>query len=224
MTYKTDSAVTHIVLHYSATPIERDFTAADIDEMHRARGFNEIGYHYFIRKDGTVETGRDLSQPGRFEVGAHSKGENSQSIGICFEGGVRAAAPNVGYDSRTPAQTAAMIELIDDLLARFVGAIVEGHRDMPGAATQCPGFSGRDWWSSVLRSRQDNPPRDSKAKSTTLQATGLTAASVLATAATALAKLDPVAQVVVVACAAVSLAGLGWIARERLRKWAAGDR
>lgn len=224
MTYKTDSAVTHIVLHYSATPIERDFTAADIDKMHRDRGFNEIGYHYFIRKDGTVETGRDLSQPGRFEVGAHSRGENSQSVGICFEGGVRAAAPNIGFDSRTAAQTAAMIGLIDDLQTRFVGAIVEGHRDMPGAATQCPGFSGREWWSSVLKSRQGNPPRDSKAKSTTLQATGITAASVLAAAATALAKLDPVAQVVVVACAAVSLVGLGWIARERLRKWAAGDR
>jgi N-acetylmuramoyl-L-alanine amidase len=224
MTYKTDSAVTHIVLHYSATPIERDFTAADIDEMHRKRGFRKIGYHYFIRKDGTAETGRDLSEPGRFEVGAHSKGENSQSIGICFEGGVRSAAPNVGFDSRTPAQIKAMINLIEKLQIRFPGAIVEGHRDMPGAATQCPGFSGRDWWSGVLKARANKPARKSKAQSTTLQATSVTAASILTACGTVLSKLDPVAQIVVVACAAISLVALGWIARERIRKWAEGDR
>ena len=50
MTYQPDSKVRWIVQHYSATPIERDFTAADIDAMHRQRGFREIGYHYFIRK------------------------------------------------------------------------------------------------------------------------------------------------------------------------------
>lgn len=153
MTYLPDKAVTHIVVHYSATPMERDFTAADIDRMHRKRGFREIGYHYFIRKDGSVETGRDLSQPGRFEVGAHSKGENEQSVGICYEGGVRAARPNVGFDSRTPAQTAAMIDLIDMLMQRFPGAIVEGHRGMPGAATQCPGFDARAWWDGVIGQR-----------------------------------------------------------------------
>ncbi len=157
MSYLPDDRVTHLVIHYSATPVERDFSSVDIDRMHRQRGFREIGYHYFIRKDGRVETGRDLSQPGRFEMGAHSKGENSQSIGICFEGGVRAAAPNVGFDSRTPAQTAAMVDLIDELMLRFPGALVEGHRDMPGAATQCPGFDARDWWDGVVRSRAARP-------------------------------------------------------------------
>lgn len=157
MSYLPDGRVTHIVIHYSATPIERDFTAADIDRMHRARGFNEIGYHYFIRKDGTVEMGRDLSQPGRFEQGAHAKGYNASSIGICFEGGVRASAPNVGFDSRTPVQTAAMIKLIRQLIDRFPGAIVEGHRDMPGAATQCPGFDARAWWDGVARTENTSP-------------------------------------------------------------------
>lgn len=151
MSYLPDGRVTHVVIHYSATPIERDYTAADIDKMHRQSGFREIGYHYFIRRDGTVETGRDLSQPGRFEVGAHAKGNNAASIGICYEGGVRAAAPNVGFDSRTPAQIRAMTDLIRDLHDRFPGAIVEGHRDMPGAATQCPGFDARAWWDEAAR-------------------------------------------------------------------------
>lgn len=154
MSYLPDSRVTTIVIHYSATPIERSYTAADIDAMHRARGFREIGYHYFIRRDGTVEIGRDLSQPGRFEVGAHSEGENGSSIGICYEGGVRASAPATGFDSRTPAQTTAMIGLIRDLLKRFPGAIVRGHREMPGAATQCPGFVASAWWDEVQREGQ----------------------------------------------------------------------
>jgi N-acetylmuramoyl-L-alanine amidase len=153
MTYRPNSDLVWIVIHYSATPIERDFTAADIDQMHRLRGFNEIGYHYFIRKDGTVEKGRDMDQPGRFEQGAHSQGENDASIGICYEGGVSASAPNIGYDTRTRAQKVVMEALILTLLDRFPKAIVEGHRDMPGAATQCPGFDARAWWSDVAARR-----------------------------------------------------------------------
>jgi len=151
VTYQPDSRVAYIVQHYSATPIESDFTAADIDRMHRARGFNGIGYHYFIRKNGMVETGRDLSQPGRFETGAHSKGENSVSIGICVEGGVTRSARDVGVDNRTPAQIAAQIKLIRNLLRRFPNARVVGHRDMPGAATQCPGYDASAWWAEVSK-------------------------------------------------------------------------
>tara|TARA_R110000850_G_scaffold263033_2_gene391795 strand:- start:5 stop:529 length:525 start_codon:yes stop_codon:yes gene_type:complete len=153
MSYKPDSAVTYIVIHYSATPVEKDYTAADIDRMHRNRGFNKIGYHYFIRKNGVVETGRDLSQAGRFEVGAHSKGENSQSVGVCYEGGVHQAAPNVGFDSRTPAQKKSMEKLVRELVKRFPNAVVKGHRDMPNAATQCPAFNATAWWDSVVEEK-----------------------------------------------------------------------
>jgi N-acetylmuramoyl-L-alanine amidase len=121
--------------------------------MHRKRGFNKIGYHIYIRLSGKEEFGRDLTQPGRFEQGAHSKGENDSSIGVCFEGGVRASEPNVGFDSRTPEQIATMIKVIDRLQLRYPGSIVEGHRDMPEAATQCPGFNARLWWDSVVAER-----------------------------------------------------------------------
>jgi len=158
MSYQPDSRVRYIVQHYSATPIESDFTAADIDRMHRKRGFREIGYHYFIRKDGMVETGRDLSQPGRFETGAHSEGENAMSIGICVEGGVTLAAINVGVDNRTPAQIKAQIALIRELLVRFPNAKVQGHRDMPGAATQCPGYNAAAWWAGVNNAKPAKAP------------------------------------------------------------------
>jgi N-acetylmuramoyl-L-alanine amidase len=160
MSYRPDSQITTLVIHYSATPIEHDYSSTDIDRMHRKRGFNEIGYHIYIRKDGSEEFGRDLSEPGRFEQGAHSKGENDTSIGICYEGGVSASDTNLGFDSRTPEQIATMIKVIDRLQCRFVGSIVEGHRDMPGAATQCPGFNARLWWDSVLAER-NKPKEDS---------------------------------------------------------------
>ncbi|MGB1214776.1 MAG: N-acetylmuramoyl-L-alanine amidase [Pikeienuella sp.] len=153
MSYQPDERVAFIVIHYSATPVEMDVTAADIDKMHRRRNFREIGYHWFIRKDGTLEMGRDLSERGRFEVGAHSKGENSISIGICYEGGVTKADPNTGFDSRTPAQIKTMIDVIDKMRARYPQAVVVGHRDMPGAATQCPGFDARGWWDGVIAKR-----------------------------------------------------------------------
>ena len=165
MSYLPDSRVTTIVIHYSATAIDgRPITAAEIDTWHRQRGFAEIGYHYFIRRDGTVETGRDVSEPGLFETGAHSQGENGASIGICYEGGVTQANPNKGFDTRTPERTAAMIRLIRELLVRFPDAEVEGHRDMPGAATQCPGFDGAAWWASVATGEPTAPAQETAAE------------------------------------------------------------
>lgn len=155
MAYLPDAKVTYLVIHYSATPVEKDFTVRDIDSMHRKRGFNEIGYHYFIRKNGKIENGRDLSQKGRFEVGAHSKGENAQSIGICYEGGVSQTDMNTGFDSRTPEQKASMIKLLIELRERFPNAVVMGHRDMPGAATQCPGFNASSWWDEATKQRAE---------------------------------------------------------------------
>ena len=53
-----------IIIHCSATRAGQDFTAADIDRWHRARGFRSIGYHFVIRLDGTIEPGRDVSLDG----------------------------------------------------------------------------------------------------------------------------------------------------------------
>lgn len=132
--------VTHIVVHYSATYSDQNTTAADIDRMHRERGFDKIGYHYFIRRDGTVERGRKET-----EIGAHVGGQNTGKIGVCWAGGLeRATGPNVGVDNRTPAQTNSLISLIKDLLTRYPGAKVVGHKDL--AATQCPGFDVQKWW------------------------------------------------------------------------------
>ena len=152
---------------------------------------------------------------------AHSKGENSASIGICYEGGVTEADVNTGFDSRTAAQTRTMIDLIRKMQVRFPGAVVKGHRDMPGAATQCPGFNAGEWWDRVQAARA-NPA--SIAKSSTMQAAGGAAVAGATATVTAIGRLDPTAQYIVIGCAVFGALCLAWIARERIRKWVAGDR
>lgn len=142
------SKITHIVCHYSATYADQNLTVKDIDAMHRARGWRGVGYHHVIRRDGIVEPGRP-----EYEVGAHVGGQNSGKIGICCIGGTeRATGPNVGVDNRTPAQIEAQIKLIRELLKRYPGAQIVGHRDL--APTQCPGFDVATWWAGVQHKKR----------------------------------------------------------------------
>ena len=53
-----------IVIHCSATRVDRDFTAKDVDTAHRYRGFSCWGYHYYICKSGEVEPMRDEDTTG----------------------------------------------------------------------------------------------------------------------------------------------------------------
>lgn len=182
MTYRPDEAVDWLVQHYSATFTDTEYTPEQLERDHLARGFREPGYHFYITfprsgKPARIVEGRDLSQPGRFEQGAHSQGENDRSIGICIEGGLtRQTGNNVGVDTRHPDQIRLQVQLIDRLLKRFggdglddkLGPVVEGHRDMPGAATQCPGYDARIWWAGVQRER--GTPRPPAAQPGLLQA------------------------------------------------------
>lgn len=123
-------AIDTIVIHCSATPAGKDYTARDIDRWHKNRGWKGIGYHFVIRLDGTIELGRPLA-----EVGAHVKGHNKHSIGICYIGG--------GYkepqDTRTVPQVHALRALALSLKSLFPDAKVVGHRDLY-AGKACPSF------------------------------------------------------------------------------------
>jgi N-acetylmuramoyl-L-alanine amidase len=139
--------ITHIVVHYSATYSDQNITRADIDKMHKARGWKMIGYHWFIRRDGTVEQGRPETM-----VGAHVANQNTGKIGICWAGGLeRATGPNKGVNNMTEAQERALIEKIRECLKRYPKAIVTGHRNL--ASTQCPGFDVPAWWARVQKKK-----------------------------------------------------------------------
>lgn len=122
--------ITHIIVHCSATPEGRDVSAADIDRYHRSRGFACIGYHWVVRPDGRIESGRSESL-----VGAHCRGLNRCSIGVCYVGGVDAAGHP--KDTRTPAQRKALLHLLSELRRRYPKARIYGHRDFAPKACPC---------------------------------------------------------------------------------------
>ena len=131
-----------IAVHYSATYPDQNITRDDIDKMHRQRGFRMIGYNWFIRRDGTLEEGRE---EGTMTAGI--SGHNSGVVHICFAGGLeRETGNNVGVWNPTAAQEAAMIKLIHGVQSRWPNAKrVIGHRDV--AATECPGRDDvAQWW------------------------------------------------------------------------------
>ena len=113
-----------IVVHCSATRVDRDITARDIDSFHRVRGFSSWGYHYYVRKDGSIEKMRDESEPG-----AHAYGHNRDSIGLCYEGGLDVNGRPA--DTRTAAQKRTLVALLRSLRADYPGARIVGHQGVP---------------------------------------------------------------------------------------------
>lgn len=132
--------ITHIIVHCSATPEGRDIGAAEIDREHRRRGFARIGYHWIVRIDGTIEAGREEAA-----IGAHCRGLNTCSIGVCYVGGLdRHGKPR---DTRTPAQRTALRTLLAELRQRYPEARIFGHRDF--AAKACPCFDATNEYSDL---------------------------------------------------------------------------
>lgn len=124
--------INEIIVHCSATVEGRDYTVGDIDRWHKSRGWQCIGYHYVIYRDGSVHTGRPVAQ-----IGAHCTGHNANSIGVCYIGGC-AADGKTPKDTRTPQQREALRRLVADLQKQYPGATVHGHREF--AAKACPSF------------------------------------------------------------------------------------
>lgn len=121
-----------IILHCTATKEGQDYSVEQVRKWHLDRGFNDIGYHFLIRLDGTVEAGRPLET-----VGAHCKGHNANSIGIAYVGGLdKNGRPK---DTRTLPQKEAMRRLVDDLKQYFPRLEVHCHNEYSTKA--CPCFS-----------------------------------------------------------------------------------
>ena len=122
-----------LVIHSSATKENQSFTLQALETSHRKRGFNGIGYHYYIRQSGEVINTRPLSQ-----TGVHVKGYNRYSIGICYEGGLDSVGNPA--DTRTPEQKEALLKLLKRLKKDYPDAQILGHRDLPNVAKECPCF------------------------------------------------------------------------------------
>lgn len=120
-------------VHSSATKPSQDISEDDIRKWHLENGWDDIGYHIYIRRSGHVDFGRP------FDVrGAHVFGHNNNSLGICLEGGVN--EDGEPEDNFTPAQKHALIRMMDALKMMFPHIAFKGHRDFAGTDTQCPSF------------------------------------------------------------------------------------
>lgn len=113
-----------IIIHCSASRAGVDLHAKDIDRMHREQnGWAGIGYHFVVCLDGSIESGRPVEK-----VGAHAKGYNGSSLGVCYVGGLDAAGRPA--DTRTLPQRTSLRRLVNELCRQYSIEKVIGHRDV----------------------------------------------------------------------------------------------
>ena len=126
--------INKILIHCTATEAEMDIDVKDVRQWHLARGFNDIGYHYLIKIDGSIKAGRPIEL-----IGAHCRGQNKFSIGIAYVGGVENGQPK---DTRTDEQKKSLRKLIKKIKRIYPDIQVFGHNDFSNKA--CPSFNVAD--------------------------------------------------------------------------------
>ena len=132
--------IDRIIIHCSATPPDMDIGVKEIDEWHKARGWSGIGYHYVIRRIGFLEYGRNLNR-----IGAHVKGKNRGSVGICLVGGHHSHRDDLPSEHYTEHQLNMLVQVVRGLKITLPGLItVHGHNEFSSKA--CPGFQVPKWW------------------------------------------------------------------------------
>jgi len=214
--------ITEIIIHCTATRpdwMDGAKTSDKVAEVRRwhtdpapkGRGWNDIGYHFLIDRDGTVATGRDVSK-----VGAHVQGHNAGTIGISLIGGHGGSTDDKFADHFTAAQEAALRGLLVKLKASFAISKVTGHNDY--APKACPSFRVAQWLTPATAPKE----RTNVAQSTTVQASALQIASGAGAGIAAVGALDGTAQIVALIFVGVVVLAAGWVMRERIRKWADG--
>lgn len=119
---RNENSINSIILHHSGVAILQNINV--IHTYHKAKGYAGIGYHFYIRKDGTIYKGRPLQM-----VGAHAYNSNKHSIGICFEG-------DFNCEQMNEAQKNSGKELIKYLKNKYNISKIFGHKEV--CSTSCP--------------------------------------------------------------------------------------
>ena len=122
-----------LIVHCSATREGQYISVDTIRDWHvNGRGWNDIGYHFYIDLDGNILKGRDIAK-----IGAHVAGHNRYSIGICYCGGVEEDG-KTPKDTRNEKQKEALLAVLRTLKAMYPDASIHSHRDF--AKKACPSF------------------------------------------------------------------------------------
>lgn len=128
--------INKLIIHCSATPEGKDVKTETIRSWHvNDNHWKDIGYHYVIELDGSVHKGREESV-----IGAHCSGQNANSIGICYVGGV-AKDCKTPKDTRTEAQKQSLAKLLKELKQKYPKATIHGHSEYTNKA--CPCFDAK---------------------------------------------------------------------------------
>lgn len=134
--------ISKIIIHCTATPEGRFHDVKDIRRWHLARGFNDIGYHFLIHLDGTIETGRPIAKSG-----AHCSGQNKSSIGISYVGGMTKDM-KTPKDTRTKEQKDSLIKLMHELMYSYnKDMTIHGHSEF--APKSCPCFDVKKEYANI---------------------------------------------------------------------------
>lgn len=133
--------IDYIVIHCADTMPSMDIGVDEIRRWHMLYNqWSDVGYHFVVRRDGTIEEGRDITR-----IGAHVKGFNNHSIGICWVGGANEETKDP-EDNRSLAQKVTLRKLVDRMLGAFPDAVLMGHNDFPGVNKACPCFDVCKWY------------------------------------------------------------------------------
>ena len=124
--------VKEVIIHCSATRESQQVSVDTIRGWHLAKGWNDIGYHFYIDLDGTIHKGRDIDK-----MGAHCKGRNRNSIGICYCGGVEADG-KTPKDTRTQEQKESLLHVLKTIKAMYPESMIYSHNEFANKA--CPSF------------------------------------------------------------------------------------
>ena len=133
--------VKEIIIHCSATREGQQVTVDTIRDWHLAKGWNDIGYHFYIDLDGTINKGRDIDK-----IGAHCKGHNRNSIGICYCGGVETDG-KTPKDTRTQEQKDSLLNVLKTLKAMYPEAVIYSHNEFANKA--CPSFDATEEYENI---------------------------------------------------------------------------
>lgn len=129
--------INKIIIHCSATKPGHNVTVHDVRRWHIEKGWSDIGYHFFIERDGTIQFGRPVAQ-----IGSHVKGHNKDSIGICVAGGLDYDGEPSG-DYYTPEQWESLERLVRMCKAKHTRAATHGHNEF--SDKECPCFDVQLW-------------------------------------------------------------------------------
>jgi len=129
----------YIVIHCSQTRPSQKWGAKEIDRVHREFGWTKIGYGKVIKRDGTVEQGREDDA-----VQAHVKGYNHTAYGLCLIGGAKEEDWKQPEDNFTGEQWESLKKVLEEQVIKYPKARIVGHYELDERKT-CPNFNVREY-------------------------------------------------------------------------------